>query len=157
MRPVRSIVRAARCIAPAVALVCAFAAASAAAADFRSIQEGGTIMYDAPSAKGRKLYVASRDYPVEVLVNVEGWSRVRDAAGELVWVERKSLSEKRTVLVTAHVADVRSGPADQSALAFRAQQGIALDLAEPASGAWTKVRLRDGRTGYVRIGQVWGL
>jgi SH3-like domain-containing protein len=82
---------------------------------------------------------------------------VRDAAGELVWVERKSLSEKRTVLVTAPVADVRSGPADQSALAFRAQQGIALDLAEPASGAWAKVRLRDGRTGYVRIGPVWGL
>ncbi len=140
-----------------VFLIACAAAAGAAAADFRSIGENGAIFYDAPAARGKKLYVATRDYPVEVLVNVEGWSRVRDATGELAWVERKALSEKRVVLVTVPVADVRSGPTEQSALSFRVQQGVALDLAEPTAAAWVKVRARDGRTGYVRIGQVWGL
>jgi SH3-like domain-containing protein len=138
-------------------LFCAIAAFPAAAADFRSIGENGAIFYDAPSTRGKKLYVVSRDYPVEVLINVEGWSRVRDAAGEMAWVERKALSERRVVVVTAPVADVRAAPADQSAVAFRAQQGVALDLAEPAAGAWVRVRGRDGRSGYVRMGQVWGL
>jgi SH3-like domain-containing protein len=129
----------------------------AAAADFRSIGEAPAVLYDAPTARGKKLYVVSRDYPVEVLVSVEGWARVRDASGELAWIERKALTEKRTVLVTAAQADVRSAPNDQSALVFRAQQGVALDLTEPSAGAWAKVRHRDGRTGYVRAGQVWGL
>jgi SH3-like domain-containing protein len=141
----------------AAILFCLAAAVPAAAADFRSIGEAPAILYDAPTARGKKLYVVSRDYPVEVLVSVEGWARVRDASGELAWIERKALTEKRTVLVTAPQADVRSAPNDQSPLVFRAQQGVALDLAEPSVGAWAKVRHRDGRTGYVRVGQVWGL
>jgi SH3-like domain-containing protein len=130
---------------------------SAHAADFRSIAENGAILYDTPSARGKKLYVVSRDYPVEVLVTTDAWARVRDSAGELTWVERKALSDRRTVLIRAASAEVRTGPTDQSPLAFRVEQGVALELAEPNAGAWVKVKARDGRTGYVRITQVWGL
>jgi SH3 domain protein len=133
------------------------AAGAAAAADFRSVSEGGTILYDTPSVRGKKLYVVSRDYPVEVLVLTDAWARVRDAAGEMAWLERKALSERRTVLVRVPVAEVRAGPTEQSALSFRAEQGVALELELPNAGAWVKVKARDGRTGYVRIGQVWGL
>ncbi len=114
-------------------------------------------MYDAPSAKAKKIYVASRDYPVEVMVDLEGWVKVRDVAGELVWVEKKALSERRTVLVTAPVADARQAPSEQSPLVFRLQQGVAPELSEVGAAGWAKVRLRDGRAGYVRIGQLWGL
>ncbi len=50
------------------------------AADFRVTAEAPTVLYDAPSAKARPLFVYGRDVPVEVLVNVEGWTKVRDAA-----------------------------------------------------------------------------
>jgi hypothetical protein len=36
----------------------------ATAAEFRSIAENGTVMYDAPSVRSKKLFVASRFYPV---------------------------------------------------------------------------------------------
>src|SRR3954465_11240539 len=124
------------------------ASAGAGAADFRSVGEPGTIFYDAPAVKGKKLFVVSRDYPVEVLLTNDAWARVRDASGELAWVERKALSERRTVVVTAPVADVRNGPTDQSAVAFRVEKGVALELLEGATGPWARVRLRDGRSGF---------
>jgi hypothetical protein len=34
---------------------------------------------------------------------------------------------------------------------------VAVELVEPASPGWAKVRHRDGVTGYVRLTQVWGL
>jgi SH3-like domain-containing protein len=140
----------------AAALVLVALAAPAAAAEFRSIAENGTLMYDAPSIKAKKLFVASRDYPVEVVVSVDAWVKVRDRAGDLSWVEKKALSDKRTVLVTAPFADVRQAPNDQAALVFQAQQGVVLDLAEPQAGAWIKVRHVDGQIGYLKISQIWG-
>ncbi|HET7765469.1 MAG TPA: SH3 domain-containing protein [Burkholderiales bacterium] len=140
-----------------VALFLVALAAPTAAAEFRTIAENGTLMYDAPSIKAKKLFVASRDYPVEVVVSVDAWVKVRDRAGDLSWVERKALSDKRTVVVTAPFADVRQSPNDQAPLVFQAQQGVVLDVAEPQAGAWIKVRHVDGQIGYLKISQIWGL
>jgi SH3-like domain-containing protein len=128
-----------------------------AAAEFRSIAEGGTVMYDAPSVKSKKLFAVSRAYPVEVVVSIDNWAKVRDSAGELAWVEKKTLSDRRTVVVTAAVADIRQAANDQSIVAFQAQQGVVLDVAEPPAGGWMKVRQADGSAGYVRISQIWGI
>src|SRR3989442_1181449 len=68
---------------------------SATAGEFRSIAENGTPMYDAPSVRAKKLFVASRLYPVEVVINIDAWIKVRDQAGDLSWVEKKALSDKR--------------------------------------------------------------
>jgi SH3-like domain-containing protein len=129
----------------------------AAAAEFRSIAEGGTVLYDAPSVKSKKLFVASRHYPVEIVVNIDNWVKVRDQAGDLAWVEKKALSERRTVVVTAAVADIRQAASEQSTFVFQAQQGVALDVVELSASGWVKVRHVDGQTGYIRINQVWGL
>ena len=127
------------------------------AAEFRSIAESGTVMYDAPSVKSKKLFAASRYYPVEIVVTIDNWVKVRDQAGDLAWVERKALSERRTVVVTAPLAEVRQAASDQSTLAFQAQQGVALEVTEPPASGWIRVRHADGMTGYVRISQVWGV
>jgi len=132
-------------------------ASAATAGEFRSIAESGTPMYDAPSVRAKKLFVASRYFPVEVVISIDAWVKVRDSSGDLTWVEKKALSDRRTVVVTAAFADVRQAPSDQGALVFQAQQGVALDVAEPATGAWIKVKHADGQAGYLKITQVWGL
>jgi|SRR5882672_6696000 len=132
-------------------------ASSAAAGEFRSVAENGTLMYDAPSVRAKKLFVASRSYPVEVVINIDAWVKVRDHAGDLTWVEKKALSGKRTVVVTAPFADVRQSPSEQATLVFQAQQGVALDVVETQTSGWLKVRHADGQVGYLKIGQVWGL
>ena len=132
------------------------AAPAALAAEYRSIGENATPMYDAPSSKANKLFVASKFYPVEVIVQVEAWTKVRDAAGDLVWVEKKALSDSRTVMVTAALADVRQKPDDGAPLVFQARQGVALEVVELGIDPWVKVRHRDGQTGFLRTNQVWG-
>jgi SH3-like domain-containing protein len=134
-----------------------FSAPVAWAGEFRSIAENGTPMYDAPSVKANKLFVASRFYPVEVIVQVDNWTKVRDVAGDLAWVEKKTLSETRTAVVTTTLADVRQKAEDGAPLVFRARRGVALEIVELGAGPWVKVHHRDGQTGFVRANQVWGL
>jgi SH3-like domain-containing protein len=134
----------------------AFAVMPASAADFRSVAESAAVLYDAPSAKAKKLYVVSHGYPVEVVVQVESWSKVRDASGEMTWIESKLLSDKRTVMVRQPLVQVREAADDNAPVAFQAQQNVLLELLEVAGGGWLKVRHRDGPSGFVRISQVWG-
>jgi SH3-like domain-containing protein len=138
--------------------------ALAHAADFRSTREAATVLYDAPSARAKPLFVYGRDVPVESLVTVEGWTKVRDASGTIGWMASKQLADKRMLVVRAPMADAHAAPDDASPIAFRAERSVLLELAEPATSpsttaapGWVKVRHRDGQAGYVRIAQVFGL
>ncbi|MBI4190047.1 MAG: hypothetical protein HY525_05855 [Betaproteobacteria bacterium] len=129
----------------------------AGAADFRSVAENAAVLYDAPSVKAKKLYVIGRDYPVEVVVVVEGWIKIRDAGGELTWIESKNLSQRRTVMVKVRVADIRQTAADNAPLVFQAEQAVLLELVELTGTGWARVAHRDGQSGYIRLNQVWGV
>jgi len=133
-----------------------FGAFHAGAAEFRSVAGNAAVLYDAPSAKAKKLYVLGHGYPLEVVVVVEGWSKVRDAGGELTWVESKLLSDKRTVMVKQPFAQVREAADDKAPVTFQAEQNVLLELLESAGGGWLRVRHRDGQSGFIRASQVWG-
>jgi len=92
-----------------------------------------------------------------VLVRLDQWTKVRDANGEIAWVENKALGDRPTVLVTVPLADVRAAPDAQSALVFEAYKQVILEVAEPPANGWVKVRHRDGQQGYIRLAHVWGL
>ena len=140
---------------PLLAVAAAIASATCAAGEFRSVAENAAVLYDAPSVKGRKLYVVSSGYPVEIVVTVEGWSKVRDANGELTWIESRHLADRRTVLVKTALAQVRESADDRAPVVFQAQQDVVLELIEVA-GPWLRVRHRDGQAGYLRTAQAWG-
>src|ERR1700761_2196527 len=87
------------------------AAALPAWADYRTVAEP-SIFYDAPAIRGNKLFVAPKGMPVEVVITTDNWVKVRDRAGSLMWIERKALSDKRAVVVSAPVAQLRDKPDD---------------------------------------------
>ncbi|MEO8837700.1 MAG: SH3 domain-containing protein, partial [Herbaspirillum sp.] len=89
-------------------------------------------MYDAPSERGRRVFVAPRQMPVEVVLTYNDWSKVRDAGGDLSWVESKALSSARTVVVSVARAQIRSAADDASSVVFAADKGVLLELLEPA-------------------------
>ena len=135
--------------------------AYAVALEYRSVATPKAVLYDAPSSQGRKLYVVGQGYPVEVIVNLGDWLKVRDAQGSLTWVEAKDLANKRTLLVTAQQAEVRQTPDSAAKLIYRLQKDVVLEMLEPANSDsagknWIKVRHRDGLTGYVLATSVWG-
>lgn len=128
----------------------------AAETEFLSISANAAIMYDAPSQNAEKLYVVSLHLPLEVIVKVEGWVKVRDSSGEVAWVERKFLSDKRFVIVTAPLADVYQSPDIHSPLLFQAQKNVVIEWLSSDLPGWVKIRHRDGQIGYIRSNQVWG-
>lgn len=138
------------------ALVALPLAGEAPAAEFRSVGDEAAVLYDAPSVKSKKRYVISQGYPVEVVVVVEDWTKIRDAKGDLTWIESKHLSTKRFILVKVPAAQIREKPDEAAPVVFEAQDHVLLELLEVVRGGWLRVRHRDGEKGFVRITQVWG-
>jgi SH3-like domain-containing protein len=143
-------------LALASALAAAHFTLPAAALEFRCVGVKAAVLYDAPSGRANRLFLLGKGYPVELLVTLEGWYKVRDATGELAWIEAKDLSPARMVMVKVARAEVRAAPQDDAPVAFQAEQDVVLEFLDLA-GAFAHVRHADGATGYVRVNQVWGL
>lgn len=127
-----------------------------AALDYLSVAEAAP-MYDAPSAKAKPLFVVRAGTPVELVVSLEGWAKVRDGRGDLSWIEKKHLTEKRSVMVRTDRGQVRAAAEDQATVVFEAERDVVLELLETVAGGWAKVRHRDGQSGFLKATQAWGL
>jgi SH3-like domain-containing protein len=147
-------------------LVAALAASSAFASmanadEFKQTTGVATVGYEGPSTRSEKQFIYSRGTPLEILVSIEGWYKVRDREGALVWVERRALGDRSNVQVKSiAAADVYATPDAASPIAFRVESGVLLTLVappSPATGPYAQVRHRDGQTGFVRIDALFGL
>lgn len=129
---------------------------TAAAIDYRSIAEPA-ILFDSPSDKGKRLLIIAAGTPVEVVVSLDKWAKVRAASGGIHWVERSALSDKRTVMVTAARATVRQRAAEDAPVAFEAAKDLVLEVGGAVTDGWLPVRHRDGASGFIRVGEIWGI
>jgi SH3-like domain-containing protein len=136
-------------------LLAAICALPAGAVEMRTV-DAPAVLYDAPSQRGVRLFVIKRETPVEVVVSLEGWAKIRDADGGLAWIEKKYLADRRTVIVTAERAEVRQRAEEGAPPVFEAEKNVALEYVEAAPGGWIQVRHRDGQSGFVRANQIWG-
>jgi SH3-like domain-containing protein len=150
--------------------------AQSSTAGFVVVGDRAAILYDAPSVRAEKQFVVSRAYPLEVLVRLEQWTKVRDVAGDVGWIENRALGNRRTLIVTADGTEVRNAGNDAAPVVFTAQRGVLLEFndsaatvptpAAPGSAttapapaavpSWIRVTHRDGVSGFVRASQVWG-
>ncbi|MEP7157631.1 MAG: SH3 domain-containing protein [Betaproteobacteria bacterium] len=121
-----------------------------------SIGDKPAILYDGLSTKSTKLFILSRFQPLEILVKLDKWTKVRDAEGAIGWVENSMLSDRRFVQVSANTAEIRGAALPTSALIFEAQRGVLLEVTGSVIDGWLPVRHRDGQGGFVRSAQVWG-
>ena len=129
----------------------------ACAADFRSVALPSVVLYDAPSVKGIKRYIAPRGMPVEIVARYGDWVKVRDVEGELAWTESKGLSARRHVVVKAPFAKVHATADDNAPILMTADKGVLLELVDPQANEWARVRHQDGIAGFVRAAELWGI
>lgn len=134
----------------------ALASSWAHALEFKSVGVSPAVLQDAPSEKGRKVFIAPPGMPVEIVLTYGEWTKVRDVSGDLAWVPASALNAQRMLVVTAGLATVRSAPNTAATPVFSAARHVLLELAEPATSGWLKVRHRDGQGGYVNASEVWG-
>lgn len=128
---------------------------TAVALDFRSVSDVA-VLYDAPSQKAKPRFVIAAGTPVEAIVTLDAWVKVRDMKGELAWIERRLLTDKRNVQVRNETAPVHADPNESSPVVFSAESDVLLELLEPVAGGWLKVRHRGGQQGFVKTAQIWG-
>lgn len=130
---------------------------TASALEFKSVSVPKAVLYDAPSSSAKKILLLSQYYPVEIIVNLGDWLKVRDAEGSISWVETKQLSDKRTVMITVNQAEIRQAADAGASLVATLEKGVLLEVVDikPNNG-WLKVRHRDGATGFVLISSTWG-
>ena len=131
-------------------------AGTAQALDFRSVVEPA-LLYDAPSQQATPIFAIARGTPVEAVVVLDAWVKVRDAKGNLAWIEKRMLGERRNLMVAENRASILAQPDDKAAIVFQADRDVLLELIEAAPVGWVKVRHRDGPQGYLKAAQVWGL
>lgn len=130
-------------------------------ARYRSIGHDDVVMFDAPSDKAKKLYQAPHGMPVEIIAVLQGWVKVRDMQGDIAWVQRDDLSDRRTVIATTTATMLREP--DQAAMPwFDAARGVVFELEGDAlkpvdDKGFVRVHHADGQSGYVEAGQLWGI
>ena len=118
--------------------------------------EAQAVLYDAPSVKGVKLFVVKRDTPVEVIIVLDGFVKVRDAEGSMAWIEANYLAPRRMVIVRADLASIRQKPEEGAPLSFEAERDVVLEYLETLPGGWARVRHSDGQEGFAHVSEVWG-
>lgn len=130
---------------------------SAFALEYRSVAVPKAVLYDAPSSAAKKILLLSQYYPVEIIVNLGDWLKVRDSQGSISWVEAKQLSAKRTVMVTANNAEIRQAADAASNLVATLEKDVVLEVVDiKLNNGWLKVKHHDGTTGYILISSIWG-
>jgi SH3-like domain-containing protein len=126
------------------------------ALEYVSVADKSAILYDAPSTKGKKLFVISRFTPLEKVVNLEYWIKVRDKSGGMAWIERRAVSDKHYVVVSVPLATVRQAPEANAPVVFQVSQNVVMEALGINGGGWIKARHQDGSSGFMKSVEVWG-
>ncbi|MDO4905440.1 MAG: SH3 domain-containing protein [Lautropia sp.] len=127
-------------------------------ARFRSIGTEDAVMFDAPSDKAKRIYQAPRGMPVEVISVLQDWVKVRDFEGDVAWVHRDDLADRRTVIARERLS-LRKEPSEMAGSWFEAAPGVIFDLQQDRadSEGFVRVRHTDGQVGFLDSAQLWGL
>jgi SH3-like domain-containing protein len=133
-----------------------FVSLPAAAQEFQSIANNAAILYDAPSATAKRLFIAPRGMPVQVVSVVEPFVKVRDLSGDLAWVNRAALGNLRTVIAISTVS-LRASAADSAAIAVQFERGVVFELLEQPANGWVRLKHAEGQQGFVKTSELWGL
>jgi SH3-like domain-containing protein len=121
-----------------------------------SINRPRAIMRAGPASEMRALWEYRRmGLPVRVLAVRDDWRRVEDPDGVVGWMHKRLLTGRRTAIVTGTAAQaMRSSPAVDAPVAWRAEPGVVGRLSDCANG-WCRLDV-DGQRGWVSVDSIWG-
>ncbi|MCL5777591.1 SH3 domain-containing protein [Limibaculum sp. FT325] len=93
--------------------------------------------------------------PVRIVDEYRDWRRIVDSDDAGGWVFHSLLSGRRTVLITAPIAELHDEPTLASPVAARAEQGVVASLIE-CEPDWCEIETGE-ISGWVRKEAIWGV
>ena len=128
-------------------------------ADFISVKTKKALLYEGPSASTKKLYIVTEGYPLEIMVNLKDWKKVKDHTGKISWIQSNFVDKNRTVMTIKSNVNLYHKASLQSSKLGQISEFVILNLNSTlVTDGWVHVQSQlEGLTGYVRIDKVWGL
>ena len=128
-------------------------------ADFISVKVKQAVLFEGPSNTTDKVFIVTEGYPLEVLVSLKDWKKVKDHNGKISWIESKNTHKERTVLITKDDAVIFNQANEKSHKLANVEKFVVLKLNSPILvDNWAEVKTQiEGLKGYVNAREVWGL
>ena len=121
---------------------------------YASLKTEGANGRHGPGLEHRVDWIYERvGLPLEITGESGPWRRVRDPAGDQVWIHAQNLDTRRTVYVLESTALRRNAHENSRAVAIL-DPGVVAPLTGCA-GDWRRVTV-GGRVGWVLKSEVWG-
>jgi SH3-like domain-containing protein len=128
-------------------------------ADFISVKVKQAVLFEGPSNTTDKVFIVTEGYPLEVLVSLKDWKKVKDHNGKISWIESKNTHNERTVLITKDDAVIFNEANEESHKLANVEKFVVLKLNSPMLvGNWAQVKTQiEGLIGFINAREVWGL
>ena len=133
----------------------ALQAAGVFAQQFVSVSAREANVRSGPGTQHDVHWSLSRGYPLQVIARRGEWLQVRDFEKDTGWVHRSLTGKSTHMAVQARVANLRQQPRANAALAGKLTHGDLVRALE-RRGDWVRVRLENGKTGWVARRLLWG-
>lgn len=132
---------------------------SFANADFMSVKADQAFLHEAPSGSTKKVYIVTKGYPLEVIVSLKEWKKVKDHEGLINWIKTSDLSSKKTVLNLKNNNSIYLKPNSSSPLLANVNENVTLELLDTKKiDDWIKVYSKVGDIeGYIKVTNLWGI
>jgi len=131
---------------------------SFAYADFMSVNVDQAFLHEAPSDSTKKSYIVTKGYPLEVIVSLKEWKKVKDHEGLINWIKTSDLSSKRTVLNLKNNS-IYLEPSTVSPMLAKVNENVTLELLDSKKiDDWLKVYSKVGDIeGFIKASDLWGI
>ena len=132
---------------------------SFAYADFMSVNADQAFLHEAPSDSTKKSFIVTRGYPLEVIVSLKEWKKVKDHEGLINWIKTSDLSSKRSVLNLKGDNPIYLEPSSASPILAKVNENVTLELLdEKKIDDWVKVYSKVGDIeGFIKATDLWGI
>ena len=98
-----------------------------------------------------------RDLPVQIEREFDIWRLVQDPSGNKGWVNRATLTERRTAVVTGSERVLRQAANETTGPVAMLKPGVILRLRScEATSEWCQAQIGDYR-GYIKRSEIWGV
>jgi SH3-like domain-containing protein len=124
-----------------------------------SVNVDQAFLHEAPSDSTKKSFIVTRGYPLEVIVSLKEWKKVKDHEGLINWIKTSELSSKRSVLNLKGENPIYLEPSSASPILAKVNENVTLELLDAKKiDDWVKVYSKVGDIeGFIKATDLWGI
>src|SRR6056300_1912451 len=128
-------------------------------AEYLSVGVDQSFLHEAPSDSTKETFIVTKGYPLEVIVSLKEWNKVKDHEGLINWIKTSDLSSKRTVLNLKNNNSIYLEPSSSSPVLARVNENVSLELLDIKKiDDWIQVYSKVGDIeGYIKAADLWGI